>query len=348
MQSCFPHDVEIFTGESRPDCVHHSFVIQQDSSHSYYGVALRVWSKADETTVRAIRNVWNTTGTISDENHDTYWIPYSLSFLSRYPLYDLLGDHIRNLWINCNNKATSLDPKEVSYLLRMPAPRLNELVRIETTGYALYYKFPASSSNFENFSLWPLFSCLSIPNIVGAVEAALSPTGRIILTSQHSSILTLASETLRKFVRVCEWSGLYMPIVHARHANVLVHEPGPYILGISTESRTVYNAPADSIIVDLDRNYVLNANLLKVFTPAQRIKMIARIAQALNNDVVPSGVPRHLQSAYIDGKLNPAGQIFVMRGEIESIRDPEWWNRDAVLAVMDHFCEKTVSEGLSI
>ena len=57
----------------------------------------------------------------------------------------------------------------------------------------------------------------------------------------------------------------------------------------------------------------------------------------------PSGVPQHLRSAYGGGKLIPAGQIIVMRGEVESIQDPEWWNQDAVMAVMDHVCEKLVS-----
>lgn len=40
------------------------------------------------------------------------------------------------------------------------------------------------------------------------------------------------------------------------------------------------------------------------------------------------------------GKLVPAGQIIVMRGEVESIQDPEWWNQDSVMSVMDHVCEK--------
>jgi hypothetical protein len=33
-----------------------------------------------------------------------------------------------------------------------------------------------------------------------------------------------------------------------------------------------------------------------------------------------------------------------MRGEVESIQDPEWWNQDAIMAVMDHVCEKMVSD----
>jgi hypothetical protein len=41
--------------------------------------------------------------------------------------------------------------------------------------------------------------------------------------------------------------------------------------------------------------------------------------------------------------LIPAGQIIVMRGEVESIQDPDWWNQDTLMAVMDHVCEKMVS-----
>ncbi|KAK5003690.1 hypothetical protein LTR60_006757, partial [Cryomyces antarcticus] len=68
--------------------------------------------------------------------------------------------------------------------------------------------------------------------------------------------------------------------------------------------------------------------------------MINRLTQALNGEVAPSGVPQHLRSAYGGGKLIPAGQIIVMKGEVESVHDPEWWNQDAVMGVMDHACEK--------
>jgi len=32
-----------------------------------------------------------------------------------------------------------------------------------------------------------------------------------------------------------------------------------------------------------------------------------------------------------------------MKGEVESIQDPQWWNQDSVMTVMDHVCEKLVS-----
>ena len=131
-----------------------------------------------------------------------------------------------------------------------------------------------------------------------------------------------------------------MPVVHARHATELVQEPGPYILGITAECRTLFTAPPDALVVDLDRNFVLTSSPPTALAGGQRTKMINRMTQALNGDVIPSGVPHHLRSAYGGGKLVPAGQIIVMRGEVESIQDPVWWNQDAIMSVMDHVCEK--------
>lgn len=341
MRACFPHDVEICTGASQPHCVHHAFVLQQDSSHTLYGIALRVWSRADEKRAETIRDLRKRTeADYYDTPGETYWIPYCLSFLSRYPLYNLLGDYLRGMWIHWNKATNLFHAEEVSRILSFPAPRLNDLVRIDMKDYALCYQFPSSPSGFQNFAMWPLFCCLSIPNIVGVLEAAVSPTRRIILISHYPAMLTVAAETVRFMVRVYEWSGLYVPVVHARHVKDLAQEPGPYILGVTAECRTLFTAPSDALVVDLDRNFVLTSSPPNAWTNKQRQKLITRMTTALNGDVAPSGVPQHLRSAYGGGKLIPAGQIIVMRGEVESVQDPGWWNQEEVMKVMDHACEK--------
>ncbi|KAL6706772.1 hypothetical protein ACN47E_005108 [Coniothyrium glycines] len=341
MRACFPHDVEICTGRSQPHCVHHSFVLQQDSSHTLYGIALRVWSRADEKRAETIRDLRKRIEPdYFDNPEETYWIPYCLSFLSRYPLYNLLGDYLRGMWIHWNKATNLFHAEEVSRILSFPAPRLNDLVRIDMKDYALCYQFPSSPTGFQNFAMWPLFTCLSIPNIVGVIEAAVSPTRRLIFTSHYPAMLTIAAETVRFCVRVYEWSGLYVPVVHARHVKDLVQEPGPYILGVTSECRSLFTAPTDALVVDLDRNFVLTSSPPTALTSGQRTKMITRLTEALNGEVSPTGVPQHLRSAYGGGKLIPAGQIIVMRGEVESIQDPDWWTQDAVMSVMDHVCEK--------
>ncbi|CAK3927303.1 Hypothetical predicted protein [Lecanosticta acicola] len=341
MRACFPHDVEICTGTSQPHCVHHAFVLQQDSSHTLYGIALRVWSRADEKRAETIRDLRKRTEPdYYDQPGETYWIPYCLSFLSRYPLYNLLGDYLRGMWIHWNKATNLFHAEEVSRILSFPAPRLNDLVRIDMKDYALCYQFPSNPNGFQNFALWPLFCCLSIPNIVGVLEAAVSPTRRIIFISHYPAMLTVASETIRCMVRVYEWSGLYVPLVHARHAKELVQEPGPYILGMTAECRTLFTAPSDALVVDLDRNFVLTSSPPTAWSAKQRQKLITRITQALHGDVAPTGVPQHLRSAYGGGKLIPAGQIIVMRGEVESVQDPGWWSQEDVMRVVDRACEK--------
>lgn len=305
-----------------------------------------MWSRADEKRAETIRDLRKRTEPdYYDTPDETYWIPYCLSFLSRYPLYNLLGDYLRGMWIHWNKATNLFHAEEVSRILSFPAPRLNDLVRIDMKDYALCYQFPSSPSGFQNFAMWPIFSCLSIPNIVGVIEAAMSPTRRIIFISHYPAMLTIAGESTRLAVRVYEWSGLYVPIVHARHARDLVQEPGPYILGITAECRSLFTAPPDALVVDLDRNFVLTSSPPSVLTAGQRSKMIQRMTRSLNGQVTPDGVPPHLRSAYGGGKLIPAGQIIIMKGDVESVQDPEWWNQDAVMNVLDHVCEKMV--GLS-
>ncbi|CAZ85821.1 unnamed protein product [Tuber melanosporum] len=341
MRACFPHDVEICTGRTQPHCVHHTFVLQQDSSQTLYGIALRVWSRADEKRAETIRDLRKRNEPdYYDTPDETYWIPYALSFLSRYPLFNLLGDYLRGMWIHWNKATNLFHAEEVSRILSFPAPRLNDLVRIDMKDYALCYQFPSSPTGFQNFSMWPLFSCLSIPNIIGVIGAALSPTRRVIFVSHYPAMLTVAAETIRFCVRVYEWSGLYVPVVHARHAKALVTEPGPYILGFTAECRSLFTAPSDALVVDLDRNFVMTSSPPTVLSTGQRNKLITRLTQALRGEVAISGVPTHLRSAYAGGKLVPAGQIIVMRGEVESIQDPEWWDQDGVMSVLDHVCEK--------
>ena len=73
------------------------------------------------------------------------------------------------MWIHWNKATNLFHAEEVSRILSFPAPRLNDLVRIDMKDYALCYQFPSTPTGFQNFAMWPLFCCLSIPNIVGVL-----------------------------------------------------------------------------------------------------------------------------------------------------------------------------------
>lgn len=319
-------------------------MIQQNPSQTLYGVALRVWERVDAKKAEAIRVLRkrSETGFVPHPDED-YWVPYSLAFLSRYPLFDLLGDYLRGMWSTWNRAPDCVNNDDVERMLNLPAPRLNDLVTIEMKDYTLCYQFPASPTGFQNFSLWPLFLCLSLSSIVQVVDAALSPTGRIIFVSRYPAILTIATESIRMCLRSNEWTGLYAPLVHARHVREVVQQPGPYMLGTTPECRSLFTAPADALVVDLDRNMIQTTTPPGYLGTRQKQKLMQRLTEALGGAVPLAGVPYHLRTAYAGETLTLAGQVIYTEGDFEPINDPIWWDQKAVLDVMDHACSKAVS-----
>lgn len=230
--------------------------------------------------------------------------------------------------------------EEVSRILSFPAPRLQDLVRIDMKDYALVYQFPNHSSGFQNFDIWPIFSALSVANIVGIIETALSASGRIIFMSDHLAMLNIATESIRTACRVYGWTGLYVPVAHCSSVTSLVAENGPYILGISRECRDLFTLPVDAVLVDLDHDIIHTIAPPVVFNKtASRQKFIERLNAVLGVHEI-SGVPLHLREAYARNQLTPEGQVIAIRGRIEVIENPSWWQEDDVLAVCDHVCRK--------
>lgn len=240
------------------------------------------------------------------------------------------------MWIHWSKSTNLFHAEEVSRILSFPAPRLQDLVRIDMKDYALAYQFPNHPSGFQNFSMWPLFSCLSVANIVSLLETALSPSGRIIFVTKYPAILNIATESVRLACRVFEWTGLYVPVAHCSAIKSLVAERGPYMIGVTSECRRLLLPPADAVVVDLDQGLIQTKNPPIVFHKStSRQKFVNRLSQALAG-CEPTGVPDHLKEAYLRGQLTPEGQVICMKGRIEVIEDPKWWKQEAVLSACDH------------
>ncbi|ORY82077.1 AEX-3 domain-domain-containing protein [Protomyces lactucae-debilis] len=340
MRACLPKDIEIFMGEVQPTCNNHSFVLQQSSTSTSYGVCLQVWSKADSKRARTIAELRTKEERREVSPTETFWIPYVLCFLSPYPLFSLLGSYLRAMWVHWSKSSNLFHAEEVSRILGFPAPRLQDLVRIDMRDYALTYQFPVSSDAFQNFDLWPLFQCLSVPNIVGILETALSPQGRIIFTSDHLAILNIAAETVRFCCRAQGWSGLYVPVAHWSNVATLVAEEGPYIIGVPAECKTLLMPPSDALLVDLDRGFVQTSAPPVLFTKSSsRQKFIARLSAAIGF-IEQHGVPSHLTESYAHNQLTPEGGVVAITGKIEVVQDPTWWKQEQVLFEIDRVATK--------
>ena len=225
----------------------------------------------------------------------------------------------------------------VQRLMKMPPPKPDQFLRIALDKYTLCYQVPSLSSDFQNFALWPIFTCLSPNHIIAMLDAALSQKAQIIFTSHHVAILTIVAESLRFYLG--SWAGLYVPVVYGRHAQALVEEPAPYILGIPKQSRSLFNPPRSALVIDLDFNRIFTSNPPGSLSARQRTKYSTILTQALGK-VEIEGVPNHLRSAYEQNIRFSAFGPTLAENSALTIKEPDWFDHFSVLSAMRQVCDR--------
>ena len=343
LKAVFPNDCEICVGSKPPGSTCHSFVLQMSPTRSLYGVALRLWVRSDKQRLARIATMIDAQELDEKNGSQSVWIPYCISYLSHYPLFDLMSDYLRCSWTLWSKQPDKFNNDGVLRLMKMAPPRPDQMLRIALDEYVLCYQVPSRSQDFQNFPLWPIFTCLTPNHVVAAMEAALSPQGKIILSSSHPAILTPVAETIRFFART--WNGLYVPIVYGRHTQDMVDEPAPYILGITKSSKPLYTAPKDALVVDLDSNRIYTTKPPASLSQRQRQRYASTIQQSIQGAGV-DGVPNHLRSAYENNVRFSAFGCIMTEDAQPWAKEPEWWDHQKAIAAMHHVCDRIVSHPL--
>ncbi|KAH8100713.1 DENN domain-containing protein [Cristinia sonorae] len=296
-----------------------------------------------------------------------FWLPYALTLVSRYPIYDLMRDYLTLSWARFSKDVQS-HTLQISKILSHPAPRPGELVRLDassapnTTGgqssnigghgsetsLEVVSRFPGGLDFGRglvdvNFTMWPLFKCLNIDNILTICEIALSPTGRILFFSRHPAMLGIAVLTIKYLVELRGWNGIALASVHSRDAKIYIDDPGPWIMGLATEARYAVRPPPEVCIVDLDINY-LNCSSPPpgiVSSKQQRDKYRQRLIAAFEPHYHPDHcVPSEFKEAFPAGRFRPVCKIQAKRGAASTavadmIKPPEWWHSTRIIQAFD-------------
>ncbi|KAL4243513.1 DENN domain-containing protein [Abortiporus biennis] len=292
-----------------------------------------------------------------------FWLPYALTLVSRYPIYDLMRDYLTLSWARFSKDVQS-HTLQISKILSHPAPRPGELVRLDAssapnngrdgtshgseTSLEVVSRFPGGLDFGRglvdvNFTMWPLFKCLNIDNILTICEIALSPTGRILFFSRHPAMLGIAVLTIKYLVELRGWNGIALAAVHSRDAKIYIDDPGPWIMGMATEMRYAVRPPPEICIVDLDINY-LNCSSPPpgiVSTKQQRDKYRQRLLTAFEPHYHPDHcVPSEFKEAFPAGRFRPVCKIQAKRGAASTavadmIKPPEWWHSTRIIQAFD-------------
>ncbi|KAK7064234.1 DENN domain-containing protein [Favolaschia claudopus] len=285
-----------------------------------------------------------------------FWLPYALTLVSRHPVYDLMRDYLTLSWARFSKDVQS-HTLQISKILAHPAPRAGELIKLDASpqngstddaNLEVIARFPGGLDFGRglvdiNFTMWPLFKCLNIDNILTICEIALAPTGRILFLSRHPAMLGIAVATIKYLVELRGWNGIALPAVHSRDAKIYVEDPGPWIMGLSTEARYSVRPAPEVCVCDLDINY-LNCPSPPpgtVSVKQQRDKYRQKLLAAFDSHYHPDhSVPSEFKEAFPAGRFRPVCKIQAKRGAssaavADQIKPPEWWNSTRIIQAFD-------------
>ncbi|MCO5549586.1 hypothetical protein L7F22_003058 [Adiantum nelumboides] len=340
---------------------------------TFYGVALTVWSAADEKRAKVIRKELakakkQSGGNLSKSNAEegtngteaessglaaargssdsVFFMPYAICIVSRFPLYNLLGDWNKMAW-HKYSRNIEMHNQLMSTILRHPAPRLGEEISVGSPekDVSFHCTFPGAVEWGTgligiDFTMWPLFSTLSLDNILTICEIALGHNGRILFISSHPALLGMAVETLRYLVEQSGWRGVVHQICHARDVRIYLEDPGSWIIGINAELRGLVQPPAQVCTVDLDMNRVTcnSPPLNAISTKGLRERKRKRLLQAVYVNSVDYHPPREFIDAYPGSRFRPLSRMITrdLNSAYEQLPQPQWWNQTVVVQAFDN------------
>ncbi|WRT64656.1 uncharacterized protein IL334_001590 [Kwoniella shivajii] len=255
-----------------------------------------------------------------DEASDIFWMPYAITMVSRFPIYDFLQDYLRLSWARFSKNA-KVHMIQINRLLNYDPPRPGESFRVPVgekpedqvivEGY-----MPGGLMDFDkglmkvDFQLWPLFQAVDLDHIITAAEIALSNSGRVIFCSKHPAMLNVGVSTLKYIVEMRGWGGITMPMIHARDTTFVIEDPGPYIIGMPTECRYLLAPPPERVLAALGHSFPMDRS-----------------------------IPMEFKVSYPKGNFRNFNR-FTYKGERphylgERLKAPSWWRHEVVISAFD-------------
>lgn len=114
----------------------------------------------------------------------TFLLTEILALVSRHPIYDMMRDYLTLSWARFS-KDVQAHSLQMSRVLAHPAPRAGEIIKLDASpkndgneaSLEVIARFPGGLDFGRglvdiNFTMWPLFKCLNIDNILTICEVS--------------------------------------------------------------------------------------------------------------------------------------------------------------------------------
>ena len=287
-----------------------SFVLTSSKGHKLYCGALHLYEDTMEVT--AIKDILRKSGysqrlpswledlnetTNSDHNHqprfasrrtrhsEVLFMPKCLVLVSHYPFFQLW----RTFLLQLNRVSMVAAPLPIeryisNFVCEVPLPPQGK-VKIKygllSDDTITICRPPPNELPMVDFSYRPIFTSLSVGNIIVVLGLLLQET-KVCICSKYYSLLTPVAEALISLLFPFEWQGLYVPVLSFPSMIDLLDAPVPFLIGLSSTYLSEVQAevrPRGVVFVDLDRDIVHLGVIEEV--PGQLHEQTSRTTPAL-------------------------------------------------------------------
>jgi hypothetical protein len=260
-----------------------TFVLTSSNGHRLYGAALRVYDETMETSqMKGVLEAsgytvplpwWlsDATDTVSRPRttsieparrpSDIVFLPKCLVVISHYGFFHAYRQFLKQLYqMSTLETPLPIERYIANFCTELPLPPQGK-VEVKfgfTSDVRCTISRPAPNElPLAKFSYRPLFTTLSVSNIMVIIGCLLEET-RVTLLSKHYSLLTPCTEALLSFLFPFEWQGMYIPIMPYSALDIL-DAPVPFLVGLHSrflaEVKVDYR-PKGVVYVDLDKDIV--------------------------------------------------------------------------------------------
>ena len=233
-----------------------TFVFTDTNGVKLYGGVLHIYELLNPSEVRDMLNYVPTSSKF-------VYVPKALVVLSHYPFFHLFYNILKQLYRISLCSCPLAMEKYVSQVIQetpLPPQGCTRVVFPVADCVFTVSRPPRNQLPMIDFSFRPLFTCLSVNNIL-TVFSFICAEHKICFASKYLSILTPIQEGFMSFLFPLVWQGAYIPILPAKMLDLL-DAPVPMFLGVERchifdGKKLIPQYGSGTIIVDVDNDKVL-------------------------------------------------------------------------------------------
>jgi hypothetical protein len=243
-----------------------TFTLTTGSGDRLYGAVLRLYDDGKDT--ECLREILEKSGYagrlpswLEETSESVIFLPKCLVVLSHYAFFDLWSKFLMQIYrIALVEAPLAIERFIANFVCEIPLPppgKIQVKFGFTVNDMWLIERPPENQLPLANFSYKPLFTCLSVSNIMVVVACLMQET-RVALVSRHYALLCPVAEALISFLFPFHWQGMYLPVMPYSMLEML-EAPVPYLVGL--HSRYLREMPRERwpqgvVFVDLDSDCV--------------------------------------------------------------------------------------------